>query len=198
MFHQSAALSSRSNSIPLADWTIGHFTSGLPRRSRCLQLGTSRTPVRLRSSPLPVESLEFHGVDPSTVPYVDAPIPVPTPVFQTSPPVADHNPIKNQLAVSRTESGGTEVWIIDRNYTPFWSNVQRRRGMYLAMIERRLQWRGKDVGAESDFVERPWLQLMCCAPVSGREVGRVFRSEGSRQDRGPKELVEGVGVDKRY
>ena len=37
---------------------------------------------------------------------------------------------------------------------------------------------------------------MCCAPVSGREVGRVFRSEGSRQDRGPKKSDEGVGVDK--
>jgi len=51
-----------------------------------------------------VEPLEFHGVDSSTVPHVnddldwvDAPIPVPTPVFQT-PPVADHNPINNQLA----------------------------------------------------------------------------------------------------
>jgi len=39
------------------------------------------------------------------------------------------------------ESGGTEVWIIDRNYTP-------------------------------------------------------FQSEGSRQDRGPKESGEGVRVDK--
>jgi len=37
---------------------------------------------------------------------------------------------------------------------------------------------------------------MCCAPVSGREVGRVFQSGGSHQDRGPKELSEGVGVDK--
>jgi len=37
---------------------------------------------------------------------------------------------------------------------------------------------------------------MCCAPVSSREVGHVFWSEGSRQDRGPKELDEGVGVDK--
>jgi len=46
------------------------------------------------------------------------------------------------------------------------------------------------------LIERPWLQLMCCAPVSGREVGHVFRSEGSRQDRGPKELIEGSGVDK--
>jgi len=46
------------------------------------------------------------------------------------------------------------------------------------------------------LVERPWLQLMCCALVSGREVGCVFRSEGSHRDRGPKESSEGVGVDK--
>jgi len=46
------------------------------------------------------------------------------------------------------------------------------------------------------LVEQPWLQLMCCAPVSSREVGRVFQGEGSRQDRGPKESGEGVGVDK--
>jgi len=37
---------------------------------------------------------------------------------------------------------------------------------------------------------------MCCTPVSGHKVGRVFRSDGSRQNRGPKELSEGVGVDK--
>jgi len=46
------------------------------------------------------------------------------------------------------------------------------------------------------LIERPWLQLMCCALVSSCEVGRVFRSEGSRQDRGPKESGEGVGVDR--
>jgi len=56
------------------------------------------------SSSLLVEPLEFHSVDPFTVPHVDdnldwvdAPIPVPTPVFQT-PSVADRNPINNQLA----------------------------------------------------------------------------------------------------
>jgi len=104
MSRQSAAPSSGSNSIPLADRTIGCFTSGLPRRSRRLQSGTPRTPVRPRSSPLPVEPLEFHSVDPSTVPHVDddpdwvdAPIPVSTPVFQT-PPVADRSPVNNQLA----------------------------------------------------------------------------------------------------
>ena len=103
MSRQSAAPSSGSNSIPLADRTIGRFTSGLPRRSRRHQSGTPRTPVRPRSSPLPVKPSEFHGVDPSTVPHVDddpdwvdAPIPVPTLVFQT-PPVADRSPINNQL-----------------------------------------------------------------------------------------------------
>jgi len=67
-------------------------------------------PTRLskwsQSCPLtpPVEPLEFHSVDPSTVPYVDdnldwvdALIPVPTPVFQTPSVVTDHNPINNQL-----------------------------------------------------------------------------------------------------
>jgi len=38
------------------------------------------------------------------------------------------------------------------------------------------------------LVERPWLQLVCCAPVSGREVGCVFWSSESRQDRGPKRV----------
>jgi len=52
-----------------------------------------------------VEPSEFHDVNPITIPHVnndpdwvDTPIPVPTPVFQTSPPVPDHNPINNQLA----------------------------------------------------------------------------------------------------
>jgi len=46
------------------------------------------------------------------------------------------------------------------------------------------------------LIEQPWLQLMYCAPVSGREVGCVFWSDGSCQDRGPKKASEGVGVDK--
>ena len=104
MSRQFAAPSSGSNSISLTDQTIGRFTSGLPRRSRCLQLGTPRTPVCPRSSLPPVEPLEFHGVDLTTIPHIDddldwvnAPIPVPTPVFQT-PPVADRDPVNNQLA----------------------------------------------------------------------------------------------------
>ena len=46
------------------------------------------------------------------------------------------------------------------------------------------------------LAERPWLQLMCCALVSGREVGRIFRSSGSRQDRGPKQSSGEVGENK--
>ena len=46
------------------------------------------------------------------------------------------------------------------------------------------------------LIERPWLQLMCCTPVSSREVGHVFRSSGSRRDRGPKQSSGGVGEDK--
>jgi len=51
-----------------------------------------------------VEPSEFYGVDPTTIPHIDddpdwvnAPISVLTPVFQTLP-VADHNLINNQLA----------------------------------------------------------------------------------------------------
>ena len=101
---QSATLSSGSNSIPLANQTISRFTSGLPRRSKRFQSETLHTPVCPYSSPPLVEPLEFYGVDPATIPHVDnnldwvdAPILVPTSVFQT-PSVADHNPINNQLA----------------------------------------------------------------------------------------------------
>jgi len=46
------------------------------------------------------------------------------------------------------------------------------------------------------LIERPWLQLICCAPISSREVGRVFWSGESCQDRGPRKLSEGIQVDK--
>ena len=37
---------------------------------------------------------------------------------------------------------------------------------------------------------------MCCALVSGCEVGHLFQSGGSRQDRGPKWASGGVGENK--
>jgi len=45
------------------------------------------------------------------------------------------------------------------------------------------------------LVERPWLQLMCCTPVSSYEVGRIFQSDESRRDRGPKWASGGVRED---
>jgi len=55
--------------------------------------------------------------------------------------------------------------MIDRNYTPFWSNVLCRRGMYLAIVERRLWQRGKDVRAENDLLNDLGFNL-CVAPRS--------------------------------
>jgi len=50
-----------------------------------------------------VEPSEFHGVDPSTVPHVDTPNPVPTSVFQT-PLVADRNPVSNPVSNQLAEA----------------------------------------------------------------------------------------------
>jgi len=55
--------------------------------------------------------------------------------------------------------------MIDRNYTLFWSNVLCQRGMYLAIVERRLQWRGKDVGVENNLLNGLGFNL-CVAPRS--------------------------------
>ena len=55
--------------------------------------------------------------------------------------------------------------IIDRNYTPFRSNVWCRRRIYLAMIQRRLQRTVKDVGAENDLLNDLGFNL-CVAPRS--------------------------------
>ena len=87
------------------------------------------------------------------------------------------------IMVSRTEFGGTEVKDIRRNCTPFRSNVQRRRSIYLARIQRRLRWTVKDVGTESDL----WNDLgfnLCVAPwslvvslVAYFGVGKVAKTE---------------------
>jgi len=55
--------------------------------------------------------------------------------------------------------------MIDRNYTPFWSNVLHQRGMYLVIVERRLQRRGKDVGVENNLLNNLGFNL-CVAPRS--------------------------------
>jgi len=48
-----------------------------------------------------------------------------------------------------------------------------------------------------DFDERPWLQLMCCALVSGHEIGYVFWSEGKSSEKrslGSKIETEWTGI----
>ena len=58
--------------------------------------------------------------------------------------------------------------MIVKNPTLFWSNVQCWRGMYLVIIERRLQWTVKDIGAENDLLNDlgfnlyvvPWSPVM--------------------------------------
>ena len=55
--------------------------------------------------------------------------------------------------------------MIARNYTPFWSNVQCRGEMYLAMIKRRLWRTVKNVGAENDLLNDLGFNL-CVAPQS--------------------------------
>ena len=55
--------------------------------------------------------------------------------------------------------------MIIKNHTPFWRNVRCRRGMYLAMIERRLRRTVKDVGAENNLLNDLGFNL-CIAPWS--------------------------------
>jgi len=55
--------------------------------------------------------------------------------------------------------------MVDRNYTPFRSKVLRWRGMYLVIVERRLQRRGKDVRAENNLLNDLGFNL-CVAPWS--------------------------------
>jgi len=73
--------------------------------------------------------------------------------------------------------------VIVRNHTPFRSNVQCRGGMYLAMIERRLWQRDKDVGAESDLLNdlsfnlyvAPWSPVVRLVTYFG--VKEVIKTE---------------------
>jgi len=55
--------------------------------------------------------------------------------------------------------------MVDRNYTPFWSKVLCRREMYLAILERRLWQRDKDVRAENDLLNDLGFNL-CVVPWS--------------------------------
>jgi len=69
-------------------------------------------------------------------------------------------------------------------------------GKYLAIREKEAPAARQGCRGGERLIERPWLQLMCCAPVSSREVGRIFRSGGSCQNRGPRESSERVRMNK--
>ena len=57
-------------------------------------IGDICTPVSPHSSPSLVEPLEFHSVNPTTIPHIDNDLDwVDTPI-----PIANHNPVNNQLA----------------------------------------------------------------------------------------------------
>ena len=46
------------------------------------------------------------------------------------------------------------------------------------------------------LIEQPWLQLMCCTPVSGRGLVMYFRVIEVIKIEVLKEITEGVRVDK--
>ena len=86
--------------------------------------------------------------------------------------------------------------MIDRNYTLFRSNVLRWRGMYLAIVEGRLWQRDKNIGVKNNLLNDLGFNL-CVAPWSPvMRLVAYFGVMESRQDRGPKESSEGVGVDR--
>jgi len=70
--------------------------------------------------------------------------------------------------VSRTERRRTEGqskvlrWRIDNDSINLREDSSRRKR----------HWSGVQLD------KRPWLQLMCCTPVSGHDVSRVFWSRG--------------------
>jgi len=68
----------------------------------------------------------------------------------------------------------------NRNYTPFQSKVLCQRGMYLAILERRLQQRDKDVGVENNLLNDLGFNL-CVAPRSPVIVrGPLICDSGAR------------------
>jgi len=86
--------------------------------------------------------------------------------------------------------------MIDRNYTPFRSKITMSERMYLAILERRLQRRDKDVRAENDLLNDLGFNLCVTLQSLVMRLVAYFRVMGSRQDRGPKRSSEGVRVDK--
>jgi len=64
--------------------------------------------------------------------------------------------------------------MIDRNYNLGRSKVLRRRKVLLSNSTKRALVGSQERWSRERLIERPWLQLMCCALVSGRELVAYF------------------------
>jgi len=69
--------------------------------------------------------------------------------------------------------------------------------MYLAIVERRLQRRGKGIGVENNLLNDLGFNLYIVPRSPVMRLVAYFGVVESRQDRGPKGSSEGVGVDRR-
>ena len=90
--------------------------------------------------------------------------------------------------------------VIDKSTLWKWNNILCRKRILLnnsVNSKGRLWQKLEDIGVKYDFNKRPWLQLMYCVLVSGHEVVIYFRVKGSYQRRGPKEVNQESGLDRK-
>ena len=64
-------------------------------------------------------------------------------------------------------------------------------------LQKKTPAEGKQCRSKVRLYEQFWLQLICCTLVSGHEVVMYFGVKGSRQIRGPKEVNQESGVDRK-
>jgi len=76
--------------------------------------------------------------------------------------------------VSRTESGGTEVEDNRQKLLSVPEKCTTSEGNVLNDDRKNTPVRSQERWGGERLMERPWLQLMCCAPVSGRDVVAYF------------------------
>jgi len=68
--------------------------------------------------------------------------------------------------------------------------------MYLAIVEGRLRRRGRDIEAENDLLNDLGFNLYIAPRSLVVRLVAYFGVMGSHQDRGPKGLSGGVGVNR--
>jgi len=76
--------------------------------------------------------------------------------------------------VSRTESGGTELKDNREKLLSVPEKCTTSEEKVLSDDRKKTPVRSQGRQGRERLMERPWLQLMCCAPVSGREVVAYF------------------------